>query len=412
MTTSNTSVNSFARKTETLEMTAQSIHLHGNVWDAKQGFRPDRWIQVTESQIEGIYETKPQAEGPVYEVDFLIPGLIDMHVHYVWDGTVDPVKSLREQSRQETVVEAVQNARKTLSGGITTARDVGSTNDIAITIRDAIRSGKIPGPRTFASGQTIIISGGHDPFWGIESDGTNSVRAAVRQLRSNGANLIKVSATGGVYGQAKGEKPGASELSYEELAAIVDEADRFDLQVAAHAVGQEGIRNAVEAGVDTIEHGNLMDEETLALLVEKDIALDPTLYTYRNIALTDSIPAYAQENAQEVYESHAAVFENSLDREARILAGSDAGSPELPHPSLHRELACLVEFGQSSEEALVSATLRAAKQLENPDLGVIEPDTPADIVGYATDPRKDISVTGDPSLVMKDGTLYGRPRSF
>ncbi len=259
-----------------------------------------------------------------------------MHVHYVWDGSADPVASLRAQSRAETVVEAVQNARRQLRAGVTTVRDVGSTDDVAITVGAAIREGQIPGPRTFASGRTIIITGGHDPFWGIESDGVDAVRSAVRTLRSRGADLIKVSATGGVYGQAVGEDPGASELSFEELDAVVDEAHRFDLQVAAHAVGTEGIRNAVEAGVDTVEHGNLMDDETLSLLIEKDVAYDPTVFIYRDIARSDSIPGYAAENARSVYERHAEVFARAVENDARIVAGSDAGSPNLPHPGLHR----------------------------------------------------------------------------
>lgn len=387
-------------------MSEPEFAIHGDVWDAKNGLRSDHWIHVSEGTIREVTTSRPDSNVPVYEATFLSPGLIDMHVHYVWDGSVDPVQSLESQSHSEIVLEAVQNARKQLEGGITTVRDVGSTADIAIDIAAAIRQGKIPGPRTYASGRTIIISGGHDPFWGIESDGVDEVRSAVRRLRSKGADLIKVSATGGVYGQAVGEVPGASELSQAELEAIVDEASRFELQVAAHAVGRDGIRNAVKAGVDTIEHGNLMDDETLELLIDQGISLDPTLYTYRNIAMTDSVPEYAQRNAQTVYESHAEVFEKAVDRGARILAGSDAGSPELPHPSLHRELKCLVEFGQPPDEALTSATGRAAEQLGLPELGVLEPGTPADIAGFATNPLDDISVTESPSLVVKDGTIY------
>ena len=387
-------------------MTTTALSLHGDIWDAVNGLRTDCWLHIAEGNIKAVSSTPPDTNVPTYETGVLIPGLIDMHVHFVWDGSRDPVRTLREQSSIETTLEAVQNARKTLQGGITSVRDLGSTADIAINVASATDSGMIPGPRTFASGRTIIISGGHDPFWGIESDGTDAVRSAVRTLRSNGAELIKVSATGGVYGQAVGEKPGASELSFEELEAIVDEATRFDMQVAAHAVGRDGIRNAVEAGVDTIEHGNLMSDDTLDILLKKDIALDPTLYTYRNIALTDSIPSYAQQNAQNVYESHAEVFKRAVERDARILAGSDAGSPELPHPSLHRELKCLVEFGQSPEAALASATLEAAKQLGRPELGVIKAGTPADIVGYPSDPRDDISITESPSVVVKEGIVY------
>jgi imidazolonepropionase-like amidohydrolase len=380
--------------------------LHGDVWDTKNGLRRDRWVVVAGGMIRDVREDPPSSTMAVHDVAFVSPGLVDMHVHYVWDGSSDPVATLRSQSTPEQVVEAVQNARKQLRAGVTTVRDVGSTDDIAITVGTAIREGKIPGPRTVASGRTIIITGGHDPFWGIPSDGVDAVRSAVRQLRNRGADLIKVSATGGVYGQAVGEDAGASELSLDELEAVVDEANRFGLQVAAHAVGREGIHNAVVAGVDTIEHGNLMDDETLSLVAETDVAYDPTLFIYRDIAHSDSIPSYAAENAREVYEHHAEVFSRALERDVRVLAGSDAGSPNLPHPGLHRELACMVEFGQTPEEALASATYEPARQLNRPELGVVEEGTPADLVGYARDPREDIDVVRTPSVVVKEGVVH------
>lgn len=381
--------------------------LHGAVWDAKNGYKPSQWVTVSDGILTDISSTRLDTSHHIHEVPFIMPGLIDMHVHLVWDGTDDPVASLREQSTQETVVVAVENARKELLGGVTTVRDLGSTDDIAITLASAVQQGQIASsPRIGASGQTIIISGGHDPFWGIEVDGTDAVQSAVRKQRSKGADLIKVSATGGVYGQAIGEEPGTSELSFEELNTIVDEADRFDLQVAAHAVGTDGIRNAVDSGVSTVEHGNLMDEQALETMVEEDIALVPTLFTYRNIAFNDAIPDYARTNAQGVYEQHLESYQNALDAGVRVLAGSDAGSPELPHPSLHRELDCMVTYGLDATDALTSATLLPAEQLDRPELGVLEPGTPADIVAFESDPRDDITVTAHPSLVMKEGTVY------
>lgn len=387
-------------------MTAIDFVLHGDVWDGKNGVRSDQWIEISDGEISEVSKTRPESQVTVYDVGFLTPGLIDMHVHYVWDGSADPVGTLRQQTTQEVVLKAVENARRQLSGGVTTVRDLGSIDDIAITVAAAINHGAVPGPRTFASGRTIIISGGHDPFWGIESDGIDSVRSAVRTLRSNGASLIKVSATGGVYGQAVGENPGTSELTYEELEAIVEEAERFGLSVAAHAVGTEGIRNAVDAGVDTIEHGNLMDTETLELMADRDIALDPTLFTYRNIAFGDTAPGYAQENARHVYDRHAEVFAEATQHDVRLLAGSDAGSPNLPHPGLHQELECLAEFGLQPERALEAATFTAANELGQPELGILESETPADIVGFDTDPRDNISTITDPTLVVKDGCIY------
>ena len=387
-------------------MNEYDLLIHGDVWDAASGRRSDRWVAVTDGEIEGVYENEPGEAAAVHDVALVTPGLIDMHVHLVWDGSGDPVATLRGESEQELTVRAVENADEQLRGGVTTVRDLGSVGDVAITVARAIRAGRIEGPRVYASGRTIIISGGHDPFWGIESDGERACRQAVRRLRAAGADLIKVSATGGVYGQAVGEEPGTSELSTSELSAIVDEADRFDLPVAAHAVGRDGIANAVEAGVDTIEHGNLMDEETLSSLREKDIAYDPTLFVYREIAESDAdIPSYARKNARGIVDNHRTVAAAALDSDARVLAGSDAGSPGTPHPSLHRELADLVEVGAEEAAALEAATLTPAREIGRPELGAIAAGTPADLVGFDADPLSEITVTETPSVVVRDGAI-------
>lgn len=380
--------------------------IRGDVWDAASGRRSDRWIAIDDGTIEGVYEDEPGSASTTREVGLTIPGLIDMHVHLVWDGSADPVATLRGESEQDLVVRAIENARAQLRGGVTTVRDLGSVADVATTVARAVRVGRIDGPRVHASGRTIIITGGHDPFWGIESDSPAACRRAVRELRSAGADLIKVSATGGVYGQAVGEEPGASELSAAELSAIVDEAARFELPVAAHAVGQDGIANAIEAGVDTIEHGNLMDEESLAALVERNIGYDPTLFVYREIAEGDAdVPDYARENALGVIEHHRTAVQRALDSEARILAGSDAGSPHTPHPSLHLELASLVDVGADEATVLDAATLAAARELGRPELGTIEAETPADLVCFDDDPLDDIAAIETPTAVVSDGSL-------
>ncbi len=389
-------------------MNEYDLLVHGDVWDAASGRRPDRWVAVTDGEIEGVYENEPGEAAAVHDVDLVTPGLIDMHVHLVWDGSGDPVATLRGESEQELTVRAVENATEQLRGGVTTVRDLGSVADVAITLAHAIRAGRIDGPRLYASGRTVIISGGHDPFWGIESDDPPACRKAVRQLRAAGADVIKVSATGGVYGQAVGEKPGVSELSPEELSAVVDEAARFDLPVAAHAVGREGIENAIEAGVDTIEHGNQMSDRSLSALEARDIAYVPTLFVYRTIAESDAdVPRYARENARDIVDTHEEVASAAIERDAQILAGSDAGSPNVPHPSLHRELADLVRVGADEAAALEAATLTAARELGRPELGTVAEGTPADLVGFDDDPLEDIAVTGSPAVVIRDGSVFG-----
>ena len=376
-------------------MSDYDVLLSGDLWDAERGRQSAKWLAVNDGVIEDIYESKPGSATREREVALLTPGLIDLHVHLVWDGSGDPVATLRNQSEQEQTIHAVAMAREQVEAGVTTIRDLGSTHDIAISVAGAVRRDEILGPRMYASGKTIIISGGHDPFWGVASDGVDAVRSAVRQQRDKGADLIKTSATGGVYGQAVGEDPGMSELSREELTAVVEEAHRFNLPVAVHAVGTEGIANSVAAGVDTLEHGNLMASETLDEMVAKDIAYEPTLYIYKTVAEgSETIPKYAHENAQRVAERHWEVFEEALESDVRITAGSDAGSPDIPHPALHHELDCLVEGGMTETEALTAATSTPADELGRPELGVLAPGSPADIVGFDDNKRADERLDG------------------
>lgn len=390
-------------------MATYDVLLHGDTWDAKRGRASDQWLAIRDGVIEGIYEARPGEATVESECTLITPGLIDMHVHLVWAAGSDPVATLRMESTQELVLRAIENARIQLEHGVTTVRDLGSVDDIAITVGEGVRAGRVSGARIFASGRTIIISNGHDPFWGVESDGVEACRATVRELRGEGADWIKVSASGGVYGQAMGEDPGNAELSGAELQAIVDEADRFGLPVAAHAVGTAGISNAVDAGVRTIEHGNLMADDTLDALIERDIAYDPTLYVYREIAREPgSAPAYAKENAQRVVDRHWEVFETAIQRNARIIAGSDAGSPGTPHPSIHRELACLVEGGLTAEEALAAATLTNARELGRDELGLLDPGTTADVIGFSGDPIADINTLNTVTSVVSEGRPVSR----
>lgn len=388
-------------------MSTYDLLLNGDVWDAQNGSRPNHWVGIKDGTIADVSPEKPGRATTERSAQTILPGLCDMHVHLVWDGSGDPVETLRAESEQETTLRAVRNAREQLRGGVTTIRDVGSVDDIAITVARAVKNGWVRGPRTYASGRTVIISGGHDPFWGLESDGPEACRRAVRQLRSAGADLIKVSATGGVYGQAVGEDPGVAELSLEELTAVVEEAHRFEMDVAAHAVGREGIANAINAGVDTVEHGNQLDSELIDTLAASGATYDPTLYVYARIAAggEGQIPAYAQRNAQHVYEQHAEAFRMALETDIRLLAGSDAGSPDVPHPGLHLELQQMVAEGMDPTTALEAATLAAARELGRPGLGLVEPGTPADLICFDADPRSDVAAVTSPQEVVKDGAL-------
>jgi imidazolonepropionase-like amidohydrolase len=264
---------------------------------------------------------------------YVLPGLIDMHVHLVWSGGADPVGQVEAEGEQLTTIRGLLNAQKQLAAGITTVRDLGSNADIAISVARAIDRGFCEGPTVIASGRSVIMTGGHDAFWGIPSDGRDAVTQAVRHQVSAGAQVIKTAATGGAYGRAEGEEIGQAELTYDELAAIAAEAHRFGLRASAHALGTTGIRNAVIAGIDTIEHGVFLTEEIVAEMLSRGTALCPTLATYRRLATEEGVPAYAANKARTVVQAHAESVRMAIDAGVTVVAGTDAGAPFLPHPA-------------------------------------------------------------------------------
>ncbi len=338
----------------------------------------------------------------------VLPGLIDLHLHLVWDGSANPVATNARDGTQMTVVKAVEHARRTLHAGITTVRDVGSIEDIAITVARASDDGVFRGPRIVASGQTLIMTGGHDPFWGIMVDGPGEALKAVRRQVYAGAGVIKLSATGGVYGRASGEDVGQAELSREEIEVICREAHRFGLKVAAHAIGEQGIANAVHGGVDTIEHGHFLTPGLAAEMARRGTVLIPTLFVYRQIASMPGIPAYAQHKAQAIVERHQQAVRHAREAGVVIGAGTDAGSPLSPHPCLVEELACLIDAGLTRAEALTAATGDAAGVLGLEDrIGTVAPGMVADLVAVGGDPTVDLDHLRDVRLVVKDGDIVG-----
>ncbi|MDQ3527135.1 MAG: amidohydrolase family protein [Actinomycetota bacterium] len=210
-------------------------------------------------------------------------------------------------------------------------RDLGGNWDAAISVARAVDRSVIEGPTILASGRTVIMTGGHDPFWGVPCDGPDAVVRGVRTQVAAGAHVIKTAATGGVYGQVEGEEAGASELTYEELAALAGEAHRRGRRVAVHALGTEGIRNAVRAGVDTVEHGVFLTEDIVAAMAERGTVLCPTVAVYRRMA-QGSAPGYAVRKAAEVVTAHRESIAMARNAGLSIIAGTDAGAPRYAAP--------------------------------------------------------------------------------
>jgi len=366
-------------------------------------------VEIEQGRIHSIFPSgQPSETAELQMVDckghYLLPGLIDLHVHLVWDGSRDPAEQLQKERREETLLRAVGHALQTLEAGITTVRDLGSVDDLAIDLAEAVERGHILGPRIFASGRTIIMTGGHDPFWGIMVDGTAEVLKATRRQIYRGARVIKTSATGGVYGRAQGEKALDEELSYDEIRVLVEEAHKRGVPVAAHAIGQKGISNAVAAGVDTIEHGHQLTYLLATELASREHALVPTLFVYRQIAEQPNIPEYAQEKARAIVGEHRQAIQLARMAGLRIGAGTDAGSPLTPHGSLVDELLALVDAGLSPLDALKSATYDAASILGmGSRLGRIEPGFIADLVLVPENPLEDLRRLRSVESVWKEG---------
>ncbi|MBP2259160.1 metal-dependent hydrolase family protein [Virgibacillus alimentarius] len=320
---------------------------------------------------------------------YLIPGLVDLHVHLMWDGSLNPVETHEKESHDQMVMRAGYNSQKYLSNGITTIRDVGSIDDIALETARGIKRGICEGPNLIACGKTLTMTGGHDPFWARFLDGPLEALKATREQIYKGASVIKVSATGGVYGRMEGESVQNSELNYEELKVICDTAHQFGLKVASHAIGREGILNSIKAGVDTIEHGHFLDEELINMMEDKNIAWIPTLYTYKQNAYAKGIPEYAQLKAKGIVEIHSEVFKKYFSRNILIGCGTDAGAPLVKHPSIIDELLQMYKIYPNSKEVLKTATVNAGKILSLP-IGKIEEGYKADMILIKENPLNNL----------------------
>jgi imidazolonepropionase-like amidohydrolase len=331
----------------------------------------------------------------------LLPGLVDAHVHLVWSGGSDPAAQVEAEGQQLTLLRAAAHARDQLHAGITTVRDLGSNWDHAIHVARGIDRGAIEGPTVIASGRTVIMTGGHDPFWGLPCDGTDAVVRGVRTQVAAGAGVIKTAASGGVYGQAEGEESGASELTYEELAALTGEAHRRGRRVAVHALGTDGIRNAVLAGVDTVEHGVFLTEDIVEEMLRRGTVLCPTAAVYQRIA-AGAAPGYAVAKAAEAVAAHGRSVAMAIDAGIPVIAGTDAGAPGMPHPSLVDELEALVSYGLSPLSALQAATSRAADAIGAAGAGRVRVGDRADFALVDGDPLTDPGVLRTVWGVVRD----------
>jgi len=346
----------------------------------------------------------------------VMPGFIDMHTHLTGDADDGAYESLG-YSDERVAITGVKNARLTLLAGFTTVRDVGASSYSDIALRDAINEGDVPGPRMFVSGPPVGISGGHcsdnnllPAEYALTGEGVANgpweMRAKVRQNIKYGVDLIKTCSTGGVF--SKGTSLGAAQGTLEELTAVVEEAHARGLKVASHAHGTVGIRNAILAGVDTVEHASILDDETIALAKERGVFLSMDIYNTeytlaegeKNGVLPESI-----EKEKSISKIQRASFTAANKAGAKMVFGSDSGV--YPHGDNPNQFSRMVQFGMTPIQAIGAATATAADALGKPGLlGCLDVGCAADLVAVTGDPLKDISVLEKVDFIMKDGHVY------
>ena len=342
------------------------------------------------------------------EAPCVVPGLINAHVHLEMSGEAQTTSVFVLTTPTQRALACAENARKTVSSGVTTVRDLGSTENLAIDVRDAVAAGRIPGPTVLAAGRAVCMTGGHGWFVGRQADGELDVRIAVREQRRDGADCIKFIATGGVL--TKGAVPGIEQLDEDELRSGIAEAHKHGMRCAAHAIGAGGIRNALRAGIDSIEHGHLVDDEGIALFLEHDTYLVPTLAAIRCIVEggeNAGMPDFVLRKARDIAEHAATNLKKALAAGVKFAGGSDAGTPFNAHDAYAYELELMQSMlGMSARQALRTATVAGADLL-GIDRGTLGIGKVADLVLLRSDIEGDARPYRAPIAVIKAGALVG-----
>lgn len=351
----------------------------------------------------------------------VLPGLMDMHTHFSSQISASSYGEAQRLNEADFALRGAVFAEKTLMAGFTTVRELGDSHHISVALRKAIAQGFVKGPRIYAAGKSLATTGGHaDPTNGLAYallgdpgpkqgviNGADEARKAVRQRYKEGADLIKVTATGGVLSVAKsGMNP---QFTDEELAAIVSTARDYGFKVAVHAHGKEGMERAIKAGVDSVEHGTYMDKETMALMRKHGTYYVPTIsagkWVQDKAKIDGFFPELVRPKAATIGPLIQQTFAQAYQAGVKIAFGTDAGVGE--HGENWREFVYMTEAGMPAMAAIQSATIEGAKLLGvEQELGSIRVGKIADIIAVPGDPLQDINLMGKVSFVMKAGRIY------
>lgn len=407
-------------------ITAQDSYLHcGTIYDTETGsLATEKTIIVHEQSIKSVengYVSGTDADTVIDLKDkIVLPGLIDMHVHI--EGEYNAQSYIKEftQNEADVALESTVYAKRTLMAGFTTVRDLGGTG-VNVALRNAINKGAVAGPRIFTAEKALATTGGHaDPTNGRRNDlmgdpgpkegvinSIDDAKKAVRQRYKNGADVIKITATGGVLSVAKsGQNP---QFTLEEIKAITETAKNYGFTVAAHAHGDEGMKIAVLGGVNTIEHGTLMEEETMDLMIKNKCYLIPTISAGKQVAEKALIPGFFPEvvakKALDIGPRHMATMAKAYKKGVPMGFGTDAGV--FPHGKNAIEFGYLLEAGIPVKESLKQATVVNAKLLGmEKELGKIKTGYMADIIAVEENPDTNVKTLENVVFVMKEGQVY------